>query len=295
MVLSPDSAACLAEVARLSLPARTIDEIRARYRRLCAHFAPPRLEVASVVDGARTRLYASSDRAPVLVWFHGGRMISGDLETHDPLCRQLVQASGWRVLAVDYRLAPEFPYPAAFEDAALAMRAACSLSSTVAVGGDSAGAILAIDAARRGCAAMVLVYPMIDATLSCPSHVEFRTGPGPSSEDMRFGYDLWLPPGTDRRDPSISPLFDTNLAALPPAFVAVSGIDSLRDEGMRFSQKLSSPTFVFYEGEVHGFLTYAARFQAAGDVVARIAAFLHTSVPSFASAACSRGATTYEL
>jgi acetyl esterase len=283
MVLAPDSAAYLAEVARLSLPARTIDEIRARYHRLCVHFAPPRLEVASVVDGARSCLYANSDRAPVLVWFHGGRMISGDLETHDALCRQLVHASGWRVLAVDYRLAPEHPFPAALEDAALAMKVAYSLSPDVAVGGDSAGAILAIDAARHGSAAMVLVYPMIDATLSCPSHAEFRTGPGPSSEDMQFGYDLWLRPGTDRRNPRISPLFDTNPAALPPAFVAVSGIDSLRDEGMRFAQKLPSPTFVCYEGEVHGFLTYAARFQAAGDVVERIAAFLRTVVPASAS------------
>jgi acetyl esterase len=280
VVLAPDSAAYLAEVARLNLPARTIDEIRARYRRLCTHFAPPRLEVASVVNAARTRLYVNDDRAPVLVWFHGGRMISGDLETHDALCRQLVHASGWRVLAVDYRLAPEHPCPAAFEDAAAAMRAASSLSSIVAVGGDSAGATLALDASRRGSAAMVLVYPMIDATLSCPSHAEFRTGPGPSSEDMRFGYDLWLQTGTDRCDPRISPLFDTNLAALPPAFVAVSGIDSLRDEGMRLAQKLPSPTLVCYEGEVHGFITYAARFQAAGDVVERIAAFLRATVPA---------------
>jgi acetyl esterase len=284
-LLAPDSAAYLTEVARLNLPARTIDEIRARYRRLCAHFAPPRLEVTSVVDDSRTRLYANSDRAPVLVWFHGGRMISGDLETHDALCRQLVHHSGWRVLAADYRLAPEHPYPAAFEDAALAMHAAYLSSPTVAVGGDSAGAILAIDAARGGAAAMVLIYPMIDATLSCPSHVEFRTGPGPSSEDMRFGYDLWLQPGTDRRDPRISPLFETNLPALPPAFVAVSGVDSLRDEGLRFAQKLPSSTLAFYEGEVHGFLTYAARFRAAGDVIERIAAFLHTAIPDSASAA----------
>ncbi len=283
MVLAPDSAAYVAEVARLGLSTRTIDEIRVRYRRLCAHFAPPQMEVATVVEDARTRLYANHDRAPVLVWFHGGRMISGDLETHDALCRQLVHASGWRVLAVDYRLAPEHPYPAAFEDAAVAMRAAYSLSSIVAVGGDSAGAILAIDAARHGSAAMILVCPMIDATLSCPSHAEFRTGPGPSSEDMRFGYDQWLPPGTDRRDPRVSPVFETNVASLPHAFIAVSGIDSLRDEGMRFAQKLPYPTLVCYEGEVHGFITYAARFQAAGDVVQRIAAFLRASVPASAT------------
>ena len=282
MVLAPDSAAYLAEVGRLSLPARTIEEVRERYRRLCAHFAPPRIEVRSVVDKSRTRLYADSDRTPVLVWFHGGRMISGDLETHDALCRQLVLASGWRVLAVDYRLAPEHPYPATFEDADLAMRAACSLSSTVAVGGDSAGAILAVDAARRGAAAMVLVYPMIDATLSCPSHAEFPTGPGPSSEDMRFGYDLWLQPGTDRRDPRISPLFETDVAACPPAFVAVSGVDSLRDEGLRFAQKLPSTTLALYEGEIHGFITYPARFEAAGDVVGRIVSFLRAVVPDSA-------------
>jgi acetyl esterase/lipase len=66
---------------------------------------------------------------------------------------------------------------------------------------------------------------MIDATLSCPSHEKFRIGPGPSSEDMRFGYDLWLTPGTDRLDPRISPLFDTNLAALPPAFIAIGSTE----------------------------------------------------------------------
>ncbi len=279
MELTPDSAAYLAEVARLHLPARTIDEVRLRYRRICAHFAPPLTEVASVVDNGRTRLYANGDRAPVLVWFHGGRMISGDLETHNALCRQLVQRSGWRVLAVDYCLAPEHPCPAAFEDAALAMHAAHLLSPTVAVGGDSAGATLAIDAARSGAAATVLIYPMIDATLSCPSHAEFRTGRGPSSEDMRLGYDLWLQPGTDRHNPRISPLFLTDPAALPPAFIAVSGVDSLRDEGLRFAQNLSAPTLAFYEGEVHVFLTYAARFRAAGDVIERSAAFLHTIVP----------------
>jgi acetyl esterase len=123
---------------------------------------------------------------------------------------------------------------------------------------------------------------MIDATLSCPSHAEFRTGPGPSSEDMRFGYELWLQPGTDRRDPRVSPLFLTNLVVLPPAFIAVSGIDSLRDEGLQFARKLSSPTLAFYESEVHGFLTCAARFRAASDLIERIAAFLHTAVPDSA-------------
>lgn len=113
---------------------------------------------------------------------------------------------------------------------------------------------------------------------------EFLDPAGSQGRYHHFGYDLWLQAGTDRRDPRISPLFETNLAALPPSFVAVSGIDSLRDEGMRFAQKLPSPTLVCYEGEVHGFLTYAARFQAAGIVVERIAAFLRAAGPASASA-----------
>ena len=282
--LHPDCQAFLEEVARLNIPASTVEEIRARYRRLCRHFAGPRaegVETSEIEAPVRARLYATSPAAPLLVWFHGGRMISGDLETHDAVCRLLASRSGWRVLIVDYRLAPEHPFPAAVEDASAALAFARAMSPAVAIGGDSAGASLALAAALtapQSAAALVLIYPMIDATCHLPSHAEFRAGPGTSSEDIRLGYTLWLPPGADARDPRISPLFSPSFAGLPPTFLLTAGIDPLRDEGVRLAARLIESevplTHTHYPRHLHGFLTYPARFTAAGEAVAHAAAFL---------------------
>ena len=281
--LHPDCRAFLDEVARLNIPVSTVGEIRARYRRLCQHFAGPRVEgveTREIEAPVRARLYATSPTAPLLVWFHGGRMISGDLETHDAVCRLLVTHSGWRVLAVHYRLAPEHPFPAAVEDASTALAFAQSMATAVALGGDSAGASLALTAALAApqpAAALVLVYPMIDATCHLPSHEEFRNGPGTSSEDIRLGYRLWLPPGAGATDPRISPLFSQDLAGLPRTFLLTAGIDPLRDEGLRLAARLIEAEVpviqAHYPAHVHGFLTYPAGF-AATEAVEQIAAFL---------------------
>jgi acetyl esterase len=282
--LHPDCRAFLDEVARLNIPASTVPEIRARYRRLCRHFGGPRVEGVETTEvdaPVRARLYATAPAAPLLVWFHGGRMISGDLETHDAVCRLLAFHTGWRVLAVDYRLAPEDPYPAAVEDASAAFAFARSLSPAVTLGGDSAGASLALTvalASPQASAALVLIYPMIDATCHLPSHAEFRGGPGTSSDDIRLGYTLWLPPGADAQDPSISPLFSPSFAGLPPTFLLTAGVDPLRDEGVRLAARLIEDevpvTHVHYADHLHGFLTYPARFSAAGEAAAQIALFL---------------------
>jgi acetyl esterase len=200
-------------------------------------------------------------------------MISGDLETHDSLCRHLAAASGWQVLAVDYRLGPEHPYPAAVEDA---MRVVTEIAPRAALGGDSAGASLALSGFTRETPALVLIYPMVDATRGCESHAEFRTGPGTSSEDIRYGYDQWLPPGADPRDPRVSPLFDPRLVEAPRSLVVTCGVDPLRDEGLLLRDRLPRCEHLHFEGEVHGFLTYPARFAAAGRTIAAMANFLNS-------------------
>jgi acetyl esterase len=282
--LHADCLAYLAEVAGLNLPAGTIAEVRARYRALCARYAGPPAPVAHVehlTSPVHARLYADRAEAPLLVWFHGGRMISGDLDTHDAACRLLVRASGWRVLSAAYRLAPEHPYPAALEDARQALALAGMLSPTVALGGDSAGGLLALAVALDSAPpvqALVLVYPMLDAACQSPSHREFLAGPGPSSRDMRAGYDLWLPPGADPLDPAISPLYAPDLRALPPVFLLTAGADPLRDEGLALAARIREAgrplTAVHEPAHIHGFFTYPARFQAARRACRGIGAFL---------------------
>lgn len=282
MNLDPDCVAYLAELEALNLPAGTVEEVRARYRALCARYAGKRTEVARVEElhaPIRARLYEDRAGAPVLVWFHGGRMVSGDLETHDQVCRMLASETGFRVLAADYRLAPEHLFPAAVEDALAAVTFAKTLSNRVAVGGDSAGGHLALWAAtREHLEALVLVYPMLDATRSRPSHAEFAGGPATSSEDIRVGYEWWLPQGVDLLDERVSPLFTKELHAVRRAMVVTAGVDPLRDEGLEIARRLEMSgvpvTSLHYEDHLHGFLTYVARFAAAREVVTQIAGFL---------------------
>jgi acetyl esterase len=287
--LHPDAAGFLEELDRLGLPSASGSDagtLRARFRRICAHFAGAPAEMEEVEDLAapvRARRYLPPEAraGEALVWLHGGRMITGDLETHDAACRLLARACGCPVLAVDYRLGPEHPFPAALEDARAALEWAASAYERVAVGGDSAGAALALDAAlhaRGRTRALVLVYPMVDATMSEPSHREFLHGPGTSSEDIAAGYDLWLPPGTDRRDPLVSPLLAADFAGLPQAFVLTAEYDPLRDEGRRLAERLREDgvrvEFREVARHIHGFLTYPGQFAAAHETAESIAAFL---------------------
>lgn len=275
--LHPDCLSYLEDLRELAMPAATPAEVRARYRFLCERYAGPRIDVrVEDVNGpVPMRLYGEGER--LLVWFHGGRMVSGDLETHDWLCRALARESEGRVLAVDYRLAPEHRFPAALEDASAALRFARTLSGKVSAGGDSAGAWLALAAALEKpgqVSTLVLIYPMIDATCSLASHREFENGPGTSGRDIVLGYEWWFGPGAAR---CASPLRAEGFEKLPRTFVLTCGVDPLRDEGMDLVQRLSKARLevehVHYSTLLHGFLTYPARFRAADEAIREAARF----------------------
>ncbi|MBI4892901.1 MAG: alpha/beta hydrolase [Acidobacteria bacterium] len=281
MELHPDCKAYLEELRELAMPAATAGEVRARYRALCARYAGQRADVRVEENQGKVpcRMYGAA--GPVMVWFHGGRMASGDLETHDSLCRTLAARSGRRVLAVDYRLGPECKYPAALEDAREAVDFAAGLGEGVLAGGDSAGAALALLAAAERWTelqALVLIYPMLDATQELASHREFEDGPGTSAKDIRLGYEWWLEPGTDLQDPRVSPRFLADLSCAPRTFVLTAGVDPLRDEGLELVERLRAEgrevEHWHYADHLHGFLTYPARFAAAGTVVEKIARFV---------------------
>jgi acetyl esterase len=252
-----------------------------RYYLLCTRFAAPPPPSIPVHDAPPLRWYEPPAASAAILWLHGGRFISGGLDTHDSLCRLLAHASGRTVVALEYRLAPAHPVPAALDDISAALPVIASRYPRLAIGGDSAGGCLALTAALQSqhpLDALVLVYPMLDATCHLPSHAIFESGPGPSSLDMRAGWDLWLPPDTDRRHPDISPLFAPKLSRLPRTFLVTAGFDSLRDEGLHLASRLLAAaiplTHTHLNGHIHGFLTYPAAFTAALNTIRSIASLL---------------------
>src|SRR5438093_13283858 len=200
------------------------------------------------------RVYTPEGRAPfpVLVYFHGGGWVIGSLETHDGICRHLANAAGAVVVSVDYRLAPEHPFPASGEDAYAATRWAADNAASfggdprrVAVGGDSAGgnlaAVVSLMARDRGGPPLVfqlLVYPVTDFSFDTPSYSENAEGYLLSAESMRWFWGHYLADPADGKHPHASPLQAENVRGLPPALVITAEYDPLRDEGEAYAARL---------------------------------------------------------
>jgi acetyl esterase len=284
MPLDPEIAGYL-ETQRHQPPRSALDiaATRDRLRQAAVLAGPPptlaRIEDLVLAGYLRARQYwpAADAKLPLVVYFHGGRFISGDLDTHDTICRILAVAANCRVVAVDYRLAPEYRFPAAAEDGAQAVEWALGQGIPVAVAGDSAGANLAAGAALACPApalrAQLLIYPMIDATCSMPSYALFADGYGPGAADMKRGWNEYLPEGMDPRDPRASPHFATRFDGAPPALVLTAEYDTLRDEGEAYAQKLSGSVRE-YPGTIHGFFTMPGILRVARDAMKDAAAFL---------------------
>lgn len=214
------------------------------------------------LDGSsreRSSVLADSSRerssAPLLVFFHGGGFVVGDLETHDGLCRLLCRDAGVHVLAVDYRLAPEHPAPAAVDDCYAAYRWALEHAAEfgadparVAVGGDSAGGNLAAvvsQLARNDGVAVpalqLLLYPVTDFANDTRSKTLFADGYFLTKKDMDWFRDHYLTGSAlDVDDPRVSPLLAEDLSGLPPAMVLTGGFDPLRDEGNQYAEALAA-------------------------------------------------------
>ena len=238
-----------------------------------------------------TPLSAAPGALPGLVFFHGGGFVIGDLETHDDLCRVLANESGCRVVSVDYRLAPEHPFPAAVDDCFAATRyvsenaAAFGIDpARLAVGGDSAGGNLAAVVAQLAKTAgpkiayQLLIYPVtqLGAAADTPSMRENGKGYFLEKEGMDWFTRCYAPDPAHRSDPRLSPLLCKDLAGQPPAYVITAGFDPLRDEGRDYADALDragvSVTYVNYPGMVHGFFSLRAMIPKAREAVAAAAA-----------------------
>ena len=244
------------------------------------------------------RIYAPTKdpMLPALVYLHGGRFISGDLETHDAVCRDLAFRSGCAVVAVDYRLAPEHRFPAALDDASDVAawisadgRELGIDAARVGVGGDSVGANLAAAVALRfrdrqiaALRCQLLVYPMLDATRGLESHRAFATGYGPGSDDMMRGWREYLGEETDPRTPLASPYFAPDLRGLPPALVQTAEYDTLRDEGEAYARRLEQAGVPVvgtrYEGAIHGFFQMAGVLETGRRALDEAARFLRRTL-----------------
>jgi acetyl esterase len=226
------------------------------------------------------------------VFFHGGGWTIGDLDTHDVVCRQLANGARCAVFSVDYRLAPENPFPAAVDDcmAATAFVSKNSVSlgidrKRIAVGGDSAGgnlaavvSILARDAGGPAIAFQLLIYPATDQRGGFPSHERNGKGYLLTRESMDFFRACYLPRREDWSDWRASPLLAKDLSRLPPAFVLTAGFDPLVDEGRAYAERLAREgvkvEYREYEGMVHGFVLMGGVVDRANAAVADCAAAL---------------------
>jgi len=268
------------------------------------------MEVGSVSDatipgpagdiGARVyRPESGGESAPVLVWYHGGGWVIGDLETADATCRKLCARAGVVVVSVDYRLAPEHPFPAAPADAWAALEWVAERATDLggdpdrlAVGGDSAGgnlaALVALRARDEGAPTLrhqLLVYPATDLTMEHPSIKENGEGYFLTQSSMDWFTDHYLGAEREHADPTsphVSPLFATDLSGLAPAQVLTAELDPLRDEGDAYAERLAAAgvpvEHVSHPGLIHGFFSMGAVAPAADDAAAAAAERLRVAL-----------------
>lgn len=216
---------------------------------------------------------ADAEALPLLVYFHGGGWVIGDLDTHDVACRTLAAGAGIAVLAIDYRLAPEHRFPAAVDDCIAALRFARAEAAAlgadaarIAVGGDSAGGNLAAvaclalrDAGEPLPAFQLLIYPATDMRAVAPSHTANGQGYMLTADSIAYYRGHYMPDAAEWADWRASPLLAADHAHLPPALVLTAGFDPLRDEGRQYADALSGAgvacQYICFERQIHGFVT----------------------------------------
>jgi acetyl esterase len=303
--LHPQTQALVDALARMNLvpPDKlSVDQAREQFKRSRVPFVAPAQEVSAAVNAKipgpggsiRIRVYRplgsrSEELLPGLVYFHGGGWVFGDLDSHDPLCRELCNLGECALVAVDYRLAPENRFPAAVEDAISAIRhverhaAELGIDGTrLAAGGDSAGANLATVAALTfrdeggpPLKLQLLIYPVTDFSMDAPSYTRIANGFTFSKERMRYFSNAYLRGPEDVTHWRASPLKAKDLSRLPPALLIAAAHDPLVDEGKAYADRLEAAgvpvTYTCYEGMVHGFVSMAGAIDAAHTAIAEAA------------------------
>ncbi len=255
---------------------RAFDERRERVELAPEPVAETRdIAIDSAAGAIPARLYTPAGGAaprPLALYFHGGGFVIGNLESHDSLCRRLANRAGCLVLSVDYRLAPEHPYPAAADDAAAALEWAAANAAALggdparmAVAGDSAGGNLAALAAQHArdagapeLRAQILIYPALDPGARNESTAAFADVFPIDKATIAWFYKHYYGDGARIGEPRAAPGLAKNLSGLAPATILTAGLDPLRDEGAAYAERLARAgvptTYRCFEGTVHGFM-----------------------------------------
>ena len=247
-------------------------------------------QIPGPVQPIKVRIYtpqASQEQAslPVLVWYHGGGFVIGDLDSHDSACRALANQTECLVVAVDYRLAPEHKFPGAVEDCEAALHWVAAHATElggdpgrIAGGGDSAGgnlaAVVALLAREKGGPKLcfqLLIYPCVAPEPETPSHHQFAEGYLLTRKTITWFFKQYLRSSKDTLDPRYAPLEEKDLSSLPPSLVIVAGFDPLRDEGVDYAKALidagNKVTLSNYEGMIHGFYLMGGMIDKANQAI----------------------------
>lgn len=293
----------LTEAQKYAYGGTTVADQRRAWTAYTASIAPPRPDGLDIHDetiptptgAVRVRVYRPQDVAgalPCIIYMHGGGFMKGDLDSSDPIAWGFTHETGAVTVSVDYRLTPEHPYPAAFNDcygvlAHLAARPnTLSINpARIALAGDSAGGHLAASLClaardRHGprIAAQAIIYTVIGSDMTAASYEENATGYGLTTAACHTYMDLLLPSGTRRDDPYARPALATDFAGLPPAYVVSAELDPVRDDGRLYAAKLAlaggDVTYREARGMIHGFMRARTYGAAAKGEYDRICAFL---------------------
>ncbi|MDT7562618.1 MAG: hypothetical protein QOC67_1201 [Pseudonocardiales bacterium] len=267
------------------------DAIRERLAAMPPPAELPRVEDRTITGGIKTRIYwpvSDPSDLPVVVFYHGGGWVIGDLDSHDATARAIAGGVGAVVVAVDYRLAPEHPYPAAVDDAFAALKwvseHAAELGadpSRLAVAGDSAGGNLAAvvsqlarDAGGPPVKFQLLWYPATTLDFALPSMTENADAPVLTAADTFAFLELYLKGhDADARPATLAPANAESLAGLPPAYIATAQYDPIRDDGVRYAELLRAAgvPVELHNAEtlVHGYVSFGIAVPAAAEAVAK--------------------------
>ena len=264
---------------------RSIADQRAVYDQMCRAFFrgyPEGVEVSDVsAAGVPCRLYTAGAPSVTVIYFHGGGFVVGGLDSHDDICAEICQQTGYRVLSVDYRLSPEHKHPAAFQDAWTATEwASYEFPEEIVLAGDSAGGNLAAAVAHyaRGrldqIKGQVLIYPGLGFDPDQASARIHADAPLLTTDEVLFYRGIRTEGEPDESDPTLAPLNDTRFKKLPPTVIFTADCDPIRDDGKRYHDKLVEAgvpvTWINEEGLVHGYLRARSTVTRARDSFERI-------------------------
>jgi len=263
----------------------SIEDQRRVYDKMCQDFRRPRPAGVETqdgpADGVPVRIYTAGTPTRTVVYFHGGGFVVGGLDSHDDVCAEICAQTGYRVVAVDYRLCPEHVHPAQFQDSWTATNwAAQEFGDPLVLAGDSAGGNLAAAVSQyaRGrlesALGQVLIYPGLGGDTSKGSYIEHAQAPLLTLEEIRFYEKVRCGAAVLQNDPTFAPLQDSDFSGLPPTVVVTADCDPLRDDGSAYCNNITGAGgrahWINEAGLVHGYLRARTSVKRAADSFERI-------------------------